>query len=148
MFDTAPANCKQASKHPARVTTVRITRRIAALTVLTVALMRTSSAAPGVDRIDALLNGLAARSDLRFLREGKVYTAAEAARFLRAKLAAQGAGMTSAELFIQRMGSKSSSTGRVYMVLWPGGRKQSAADFLTEELARVDAARARHSVNE
>lgn len=115
--------------------------------MLVVPLLPATAAPAGRERIDALLQALAARTELRFLREDKVYTAAEAARFLHGKLAARGAGMKSAELFIQRIASRSSSTGRNYLVLWPGGRQQAAADFLTEELARVDAALAKRAVS-
>jgi Family of unknown function (DUF5329) len=91
------------------------------------------------ERIEALLQAVALRTDIQFVREGTAYTSAEAGRFLRAKLAAQGAGVTSAEMFIAQVASRSSRSGRPYTVSLPAGRQQSAEDFLRGELARIDA---------
>lgn len=117
-------------------------RQIHCLALLAVPVAGAALAQGEPDLIEALLVAMAARSELRFLRGGRLYTAAEAARFLRAKLASQGPGMKSAELFIQNIGSRSSSTGQIYRVVWPGGRQQAASEFLAQELARIDAAAA------
>jgi Family of unknown function (DUF5329) len=118
-----------------------LNRRIVTAALVFAPVVRAGPALAERDRIEALLQAMAGHPDLQFVREGQSYTAAQASRFLRAKFASQGAAVSSAEAFIQQIGSRSSSTGRPYLVVWSGGRQEPAAAFLRAELARIDAAR-------
>jgi hypothetical protein len=89
-------------------------------------------------RIERVLDALAARKDLRFVRNGKEYTGAQAADFLRGKLQWQLEKVATAQDFIIRIGTRSTSSGNVYLVRLADGRELPSAQFLTQELQRID----------
>jgi len=91
-------------------------------------------------RIEQLLDALAADGSSRFLRNATAYSGAEAARFLRAKLRAQGQGIASAEAFIERIASQSGTTGKPYRVCTPDGECVDAGAHLRALLASLPAA--------
>lgn len=88
-------------------------------------------------RIDALLDALASDRRSRFVRAGIDYSGAEAARFLRAKMQAQGASVRTAEDFIERIASRSSTTGRAYRVCRAEGDCVDAGEHLRAVLAHL-----------
>ena len=92
-------------------------------------------------RIEQLLDALAADRSSRFVRNATAYSGADAARFLRAKWRAQGQGIASAEAFIERIASRSGTTGQPYRVCSPGGECVDAGVHLRALLAGLPAAR-------
>jgi len=95
-------------------------------------------------RVERLLALVATLGDMRFIRNGRDYDCQTAVRFLRGKLDAHGGALSTAEEFIERLATRSSTTGEPYRVRRADGREVAAADFLRAELARLDkAARAR-----
>jgi Family of unknown function (DUF5329) len=88
-------------------------------------------------RIDALLAAVAADHDSRFMRWGIGYSGPNAARFLRGKLEARGAGVRTAEEFIEKTASRSSTTGQPYLVCTADGRCVEAGTHLRALLLRV-----------
>jgi len=91
-------------------------------------------------RIERLLNHIGTRSDVRMVRNGSVYDPDMAATFLRRKLSSMGGDIKTAEEFIDRIASRSSSTGQLYWVRLSDGRDVPAGDFLRVELVRLDKA--------
>lgn len=85
-------------------------------------------------RIEALIGAVGNRSDVQFIRNGRAYSNATAARFLRGKWEAQAAGIRSAEDFIAKVGSFSSTTGKPYRIRFRDGREIPSALFLTDLL--------------
>lgn len=96
--------------------------------------------APEMARIDRLLTAVAARKDIRMVRNGKDYDTAMACEFLRRKLSTMGGEVRTAEEFIERIATRSSTTGQLYWVRLSDGRDIPAGDFLRIELARLDKA--------
>lgn len=94
-----------------------------------------------LERIERLISAIGDRQDLRFVRNGTDYPASDAARFLREKFKARSDGVSSAEGFVERIATRSSTTGRPYLIRWPDGREQAAAEFLLAELRRLAPAR-------
>jgi hypothetical protein len=92
-------------------------------------------------RIERLLDALAADHNSHFVRNATAYEGGDAARFLRAKLRAQGQGIVSAEAFIEQIASRSSTTGQPYRVCSPGGPCVDASVYLRALLAELPAAR-------
>lgn len=68
------------------------------------------------ERIEQLLAKLAQDRAHRFERGSRQVSGEEAARFLRAKWQAMGADITTAEQFVDRLASRSSTTGQPYRV--------------------------------
>jgi Family of unknown function (DUF5329) len=85
-------------------------------------------AAEGVEHqtIEALIESVAQLTDATFLRNGKSYPASSAG---------------SAEEFIDRVASFSSTTGTPYVIRFAEGREVSSAEYLRSELAKL---RAKH----
>jgi Family of unknown function (DUF5329) len=89
-------------------------------------------------RIDQLIRYIETQKDMKFIRNGTEYSCAEAAKFLRGKLEAMGAEVTTAREFIDRIGTKSSTSGALYQVKFADGRSMTSAQFLGDELKRME----------
>jgi hypothetical protein len=89
-------------------------------------------------RIERLLAMIASKRDMRLVRNGTVHDTDTAVTFLRGKLKHFGGDIKTAEEFIDRLASRSSTTGQLYWVRLSDGREIPAGDFLRIELARLD----------
>ena len=100
-----------------------------------------SAAPPPLEqaRIDKLIRHVEVQKGMKFIRNGTEYTCEEAGRFLRGKMESMGAEVTSAREFIERIASKSSMSGKPYHVRFSDGRSMSSAQFLGDELKRLEA---------
>jgi hypothetical protein len=85
-------------------------------------------------RIEAVL-GVVAQDSATFIRNGRAYRGATAAQFLRGKWRAREADVCSAEDFIAKVASISSTTGTPYLVRLHDGREVPAAAFFRTVLA-------------
>jgi len=90
-------------------------------------------------RIERLIQFVESQKDMKFIRNGSEYNCADAAKFLRGKLESMGGEVTTAREFIERIASKSSMSGQPYHVKFGDGRLIPAAQFLADELKRMDA---------
>ena len=100
----------------------------------------TAHAAPSdaeARKIESLIRFVETRKDLRFVRNGSGYSPAQAGRFLRGKLDSMGKDVSTARQFIDQIATKSSTSGQPYTVETEG-RSVPAAQFLGEELARIE----------
>jgi len=88
-------------------------------------------------RLETLIGIVAQRSDVTFLRNGRAYNAGAAAQFLRAKWRNREAEVCSAEDFITKVASVSSTTGTPYRVRLRDGREVLAAEFFRAALAEL-----------
>ncbi len=89
------------------------------------------------ERIHALLDALE-RSGLEFIRNGFTHTAREARAHLEMKLDRAGGRVTTAEQFIRHCATRSSLSGRPYLVRLADGSTVHAADWLRARLAEID----------
>jgi hypothetical protein len=109
--------------------------------VLAAALATLLLAAPLPDaerrKIEALIAAVERLQDATFVRNGKAYDAATAAKFLRGKWDSRSGEIASAEDFIARVATFSSTSGRPYLIRFADGREVPAADFFRGELARL-----------
>jgi len=88
-------------------------------------------------RIHALLDALE-RSGLVFIRNGSAHTAQKARVHLEMKLDRSGGRVTTDEQFIDRLASRSSATGRPYLVRLADGSTVEAGIWLRARLAEID----------
>ena len=107
---------------------------------LAVALGGAALAAPPHEksRIERLIRYIETRKDMKFIRNGSEYTCEEAAKFLRGKLESMGSEILTARQFIEQIASRSSMSGKPYQVRLADGTLIPTAQFLTEELARME----------
>jgi Family of unknown function (DUF5329) len=122
-----------------------VTLRIVLVAVVSIALatprpaLAGEDAAAGVEQrtIEALIESVAHLTDATFLRNGKSYPSSSAARFLREKWRSRQSEVRSAEDFIDRVASSSSTTGKPYLIRFANGREVSSAEYLRGELAKL-----------
>jgi len=113
-------------------------RRVA---LVALAASRLAAAAPGATeqaRIERLLDAVAQLKDAQFVRNGQAPASADAARFLREKLKSRGADVATAEQFIERIASVSSTSGKPYLIRFADGRELTSAEFLRTRLKAID----------
>jgi hypothetical protein len=77
------------------------------------------------------------QSGCTFHRNGKAHDAQDGADHLRLKLKRGGKYADTAEHFIERLASKSSWTGKAYMIELPNGQQQTMQSWLNAELVKV-----------
>jgi uncharacterized protein (TIGR02588 family) len=90
------------------------------------------------EKIEALIRAVEARKELQFIRLDVAHSAGEAAGLLRIKLAFAGSRVKTVDDFIDYVATASSTTGKLYFVRYPDGRQVPSADFLREELKRIE----------
>jgi hypothetical protein len=88
-------------------------------------------------RIEALIGVVERRADVTFIRNGRSYGAATAAQFLRGKWRSREADICSADDFIAKAASFSSTTGDPYLVRLREGREMPAAEFFRAQLVQL-----------
>jgi hypothetical protein len=89
-------------------------------------------------RIDRLIDAVAKRTDIKFVRNKKDYSGSQAADFLRGKLKWRLDKVATVQDFIEQVGTRSTTSGDVYRVRLADGRLLSSADFLRQELRRIE----------
>lgn len=90
-------------------------------------------------RIDRLIGFVGSQARTQFIRNGAAYSGKDAAKFLRGKLDKIGEHVGTAQQFIEQIASKSSTSGQAYLIRFADGRVVTAAEFLGDELRRMDA---------
>src|SRR5437762_13856661 len=95
---------------------------------------------PGVeaDKIERLIKHIEGLSGASFIRNGSDYDAKAAARFLREKWQREEKRITTATDFIDKVGTKSSTSGKPYLIRFKDGREIPCADYLREILAKQE----------
>jgi hypothetical protein len=89
-------------------------------------------------RIDRLIRAVGQRTDTVFIRNGKEYTGAQAAAFLQGKMKWQIDRLVTVQDFIEQVGTRSDASGKPYQFRLADGRVVPSADFLRQELAKLD----------
>jgi Family of unknown function (DUF5329) len=114
---------------------------LAALVVQAVLAATTVPPAPLTDaeKIEALILAVETRKDLQFIRLDTVHTAGEAASMLRGKLAFAGDRVKTVDDFIDHVATATQS-GKPYSVRYADGKEVSSAEFLRQELKRIERA--------
>jgi hypothetical protein len=97
-----------------------------------------AGALPAVEagKIETLIAAVGRLTNATFIRNGQAYDSAVAAEFLRRKWQAKASIVGSAEEFIEKVASFSSTSGRPYLVRFGDGREVPCSIFLREELAK------------
>lgn len=112
-------------------------------TVLLLLLVATPGFATDSDsnvEIDFLL-GTVANSDCKFIRNGKTHSPADAVDHLQMKRRRGARYFTTAEEFIDRLASKSSWSGKPYLIQCQDQAAEPAGDWFTRHLLEYRSAR-------
>ncbi|HMK64472.1 MAG TPA: DUF5329 family protein [Thermodesulfobacteriota bacterium] len=90
-------------------------------------------------KIETLITKVERMTEAIFIRNGKSYSAALAAEFLRRKWRAHEQDIKSALDFIEKVASFSGHSGKPYSIRWPDGREKLCGEFLKSQLSLLEA---------
>ena len=91
-------------------------------------------------KIEALITHVQTLKDASFIRNGKEYDSANAAKFLRGKWKANEDKIRSPSDFIEQVATKSSTTGKPYLIRFKDGTEVPCGKYLTARLRKEEAA--------
>ena len=90
-------------------------------------------------KIEALIRHISEMKDVTFIRNGSSHTAVEAAEHLKRKWDGGKDRIKTARDFIEHAGSKSSISGKPYMIRFKDGTEKTCEAVLTEKLKALEA---------
>ena len=94
--------------------------------------------APEKDKIEALIKQVGDLKQAKFIRNGSTYEPSTAVRFLRGKWDANKADVKSVRDFIDKVATKSGTSGKPYLMRFNDGREVPSRDFLLAELKKLE----------
>jgi hypothetical protein len=92
-------------------------------------------------KIEKLIEHVGSLKDAKFVRNGVEYDAATAAKFLKGKWDANASDITSAREFIDKAATKSSTTGKPYLIRLKEGdqtKEVQSGEYLLEQLKLLE----------
>jgi molybdopterin-guanine dinucleotide biosynthesis protein A len=89
-------------------------------------------------KIEALLHQVEQLSDAVFIRNNREYNAKTAAMYLRSKWEATLEDITTAEDFIAKVASVSSTSGQPYRIRFKDGHEVLSGEYLSTELQKLE----------
>jgi len=89
-------------------------------------------------KIEALINHLEGLHEATFIRNGSEYQSKNAAKFLRGKWDANKKDIHTAQDFIAKAATKSSTTGQPYLIRLKGAASMNCSDYLNAQLKIIE----------
>jgi len=89
------------------------------------------------EKIEALIKHIEGLKDAKFVRNNTEYDAKAAATFLRGKWD-NAKDVKTAKDFIDKCATKSSTTGKDYLIRMKDGKEKKSADYLKDELKKIE----------
>ena len=115
----------------------RLLTLCAALALLVMTSLQAAGADAPIDetkKIEALIAHVEGLQDAKFVRNGIEYDAKTAGAFLRGKWDTNKARIKTAADFIEHVATKSSTSGKPYLIRLKDGKEHKSGDYLTEQL--------------
>jgi hypothetical protein len=88
-------------------------------------------------KIQGLIDHIGGMANAKFYRNGSEYDAKSAAKFLTAKWNKQKKGINSAEEFIEKVATKSSTSGKPYLIKLEDGKQVECGPYLSGRLKQT-----------
>ncbi|WP_395750280.1 DUF5329 family protein [Prosthecobacter sp.] len=88
-------------------------------------------------KIEALISHIQGLEGATFIRNGSEYTAANAAKFLRAKWDRADKEVKTAADFIAKVASTSGTSGKAYVIRFKDGKEVPCGEYLTAQLKKM-----------
>lgn len=89
-------------------------------------------------KIELLIKRVGDLKDAKFVRNGSTHEPATAVRFLRGKWDANKADVKSARDFIDKVATKSGTSGKPYLIRFNDGKVIPSREFLLAELKKLE----------
>ena len=93
------------------------------------------------EKIEKLIVSVESLEGAVFIRNGSEYTAKDAGSHMRRKLKSAGSRVTTAEQFIEHIGTRSSRSGEPYRMRMADGTVTTLRDHLLKELEKLKTAK-------
>lgn len=90
------------------------------------------------EKIEALISHVQGLESATFIRNGSDYSAANAAKFLRAKWDRNSKAVSTAADFIAKVASTSGTSGKAYVIRFKDGREVPCGEYLTGQLKKME----------
>ncbi|MPZ76170.1 MAG: hypothetical protein GEU77_06570 [Deltaproteobacteria bacterium] len=90
------------------------------------------------EKIEALIKQVNDLKTAKFVRNGSTYSADSAATFLRRKWQANQSEVKTARDFIDKVASRSGTSGKPYLIRLKEGKEIHSRDFLLAQLQRLE----------
>ncbi len=104
------------------------------LVITTIYASAADAPAEETKKIEALIAHVEGLQDAKFVRNGVEYDAKTAGAFLRGKWDARKANIKTAQHFIDQVATKSSTTGKPYLIRTKDGQEHKSGEYLAEQL--------------
>jgi hypothetical protein len=88
-------------------------------------------------KIEALISHIQGLENASFVRNGSEYSAANAAKFLRAKWEHHDKEVKTAADFIAKVASASGTSGKPYKIRFNDGKETPCGEYLTAQLKKL-----------
>ena len=95
-------------------------------------------AATEKQKIETLIKQIGDLKDAKFVRNGSNYEPATAMRFLRGKWDANKAEVKTARDFIDKVATKSDTSGKPYLMRFNDGKEIPSREYLLAELKKLE----------
>lgn len=89
-------------------------------------------------KVEQLIMAIRSMNNATFIRNGSEYSCKEAADHLQAKWNKHSNRIKDANAFIEHLASKSSMSGKPYLIKFADGKTYKSADILNKELQRIE----------
>ncbi len=89
-------------------------------------------------KIETLIKQVGDLKEAKFVRNGSTYEPASAVRFLRGKWNANKAEVKNARDFIDKVATKSDTSGKPYLMRFHDGKEIPSREFLLAELKKIE----------
>src|SRR5262245_21160786 len=122
----------------------RITRRSSHLTLLLLLLgaplFLHAESLPVAEKqkIETLIKRVGALKEAKFVSNGSTYDTVTAVKFLRGKWNANSSQVRSARDFIDKVATRSGTSGKPYRIRFRNGSEVQSRDFLLAELSKIE----------
>lgn len=94
--------------------------------------------APEKQKIEALIRQVGELKEAKFIRNGSTYEPSTAVRFLRGKWDANKADVKTVRDFIDKVATKSGTSGKPYLMRFHDGKEIPSREFLLAELKKLE----------
>lgn len=88
-------------------------------------------------KIESLISHIQGLENATFVRNGSDYSAANAAKFLRAKWGRNDKEVKTAADFIAKVASASGTSGKAYLIRFKDGKETPCGEYLTAQLQKL-----------
>ncbi len=103
------------------------------------AILPAAETAPATEKakIEALISHIQGLENATFIRNGSEYSAANAAKFIRAKWERNEKDIKTATDFIAKAASTSGTSGKPYLIRFKDGKETPCGEYLTAQLKKL-----------